>query len=117
MTDYVREYFDSRASAWLEQAYLQDPLPTKYRIGDERVRVTIEGVAGAVPAGGSLVDLGCGGGQLCLHAARLGWKVDRDRRRGRDDRGGSAALCGTPTSSCSSQGSTTTTFRPAPSTR
>ena len=75
MTDYVREYFDSRASAWLEQAYLQDPLPTKYRIGDERVRVTIEGVAGAVPAGGSLVDLGCGGGQLCLHAARLGWKV------------------------------------------
>ena len=39
------------------------------------MRVTIEGVAGAVPAGGSLVDLGCGGGQLCLHAARLGWKV------------------------------------------
>jgi len=75
MTDYVREYFDSRASAWLEQAYLADPLPAKYRIGDERVRVTIEGVAGAVPAGGSLVDLGCGGGQLCLHASRLGWKV------------------------------------------
>jgi SAM-dependent methyltransferase len=75
MTDYVREYFDSRASAWLEQAYLKDPLPAKYRIGDERVRVTIEGVAGAVPPRGSLVDLGCGGGQLCLHAARLGWKV------------------------------------------
>ena len=33
------------------------------------------GVAGAVPAGGSLVDLGCGGGQLCLHSSRLGWKV------------------------------------------
>lgn len=74
MSDYVREYFDRHAGAWVEQAYVGDPLPPKFPVGPERVRVALQSVAPAVPAGGSLADLGCGGGQLLLHAARLGWR-------------------------------------------
>ena len=73
MKDYVREYFDRHAAAWVEQAYVGERIPPKFPLGAERVRLAIEGVAPAVPDGGSLVDLGCGGGQLCLHAAELGW--------------------------------------------
>jgi SAM-dependent methyltransferase len=70
--DYVREYFDRHAERWVEAAYAGD---TRFPVGPERVRLAMEGVAGAVSGGGTLVDLGCGGGQLCAHAARLGWKV------------------------------------------
>lgn len=75
MKDYVREYFDRHAAAWVEQAYVSDRIPPKFPLGAERVRLAIEGVAPAVGESGVLVDLGCGGGQLCLHAARLGWDV------------------------------------------
>lgn len=75
MVDYVKEYFDRHAEAWLEQAYVGGELPPKFPVGAERVRVALEAVAPAVPKAGSLVDLGCGGGQLLLHAARLGWRA------------------------------------------
>src|SRR5205823_1062406 len=75
VSDYVKDYFDRHAGAWVEQAYPAGRIPPKFPIGEERLRLAIEGVADAVPAGGALVDLGCGGGQLCLHAARLGWRV------------------------------------------
>lgn len=75
MSDYVREYFDRHAGAWVEQAYVGDELPVKFPVGPERVRVALETVAPAVPDGGALVDLGCGGGQLVLHAAQLGWRA------------------------------------------
>jgi SAM-dependent methyltransferase len=72
MQEYVREYFDRHAAAWVEAAYVGG---VKFPVGPERVRLAIEGVAEAVGEGGSLVDLGCGGGQLCVHAARLGWRT------------------------------------------
>lgn len=75
MKDYVREYFDRHAEAWVEQAYIGDRLPAKFPVGPERVRLAVEGVAPSVPEGGALCDLGCGGGQLLVHAARLGWRV------------------------------------------
>ena len=75
MTDYVREYFDRHAQAWVEQAYVGDPLPQMFPVGPERLRVALESVAPAVSDGGTLVDLGCGGGQLLAHAARLGWRA------------------------------------------
>ena len=68
----VREYFDRHASEWVEAAYAGG---VKFPVGPERVRLAIEGVAPAVPEGGALVDLGCGGGQLVAHAARLGWRA------------------------------------------
>jgi SAM-dependent methyltransferase len=72
---YVREYFDRHADAWLEQAYQPGEAPAVYPIGEERIRLALAAVADAVGPGGSLVDLGCGGGHLCVHAARLGLNV------------------------------------------
>ena len=72
MADYVKEYFDRHAEAWVEAAYAGD---AKFPIGAERVRLALEGVEPARRDGAALVDLGCGGGQLCVHAARLGWSA------------------------------------------
>jgi 2-polyprenyl-3-methyl-5-hydroxy-6-metoxy-1,4-benzoquinol methylase len=70
--DYVQEYFDRHAHAWVEAAYVGD---VRFPVGSERVRLAIEGVAPAMREGARLVDLGCGGGQLCVHAANLGWSA------------------------------------------
>lgn len=72
MKDYVRDYFDRHAHAWVEAAYVGD---VRFPVGSERVRLAIEGVAPAMSQGARLVDLGCGGGQLCVHAASLGWRT------------------------------------------
>jgi SAM-dependent methyltransferase len=70
--DYVQDYFDRHAHAWVEAAYADD---VRFPVGAERVRLAIEGVAPAMRESGRLVDLGCGGGQLCVHAANLGWRA------------------------------------------
>ena len=70
MQDYVKNYFDRHAQRWVEAAYIGG---VKFPIGSERIRLAIEGVAPAMREGSRLVDLGCGGGQLCIHAAHLGW--------------------------------------------
>jgi SAM-dependent methyltransferase len=70
--DYVRDYFDRHAHEWVEAAYVGD---VRFPVGSERVRLAIEGVAPAMSDGAGLVDLGCGGGQLCVHAASLGWSA------------------------------------------
>jgi SAM-dependent methyltransferase len=70
--DYVQDYFDRNAHAWVEAAYAGD---VRFPVGAERVRLAIEGVAPAMQEGSRLVDLGCGGGQLCVHAANLGWRA------------------------------------------
>jgi SAM-dependent methyltransferase len=70
--DYVQEYFDRNAHAWVEAAYAGD---VRFPVGAERVRLAIEGVAPAMQEGSRLVDLGCGGGQLCVHVANLGWRA------------------------------------------
>jgi SAM-dependent methyltransferase len=72
---YVREYFDRHADEWLDAAYLEGQLPLKFPIGEERLRVALEAVAPRAGANGLVVDLGCGGGQLCAHAAALGLRA------------------------------------------
>ena len=67
----MRDYFDRHAHAWVEAAYVGD---VRFPVGAERVRLAIEGVAPAMSDGARLADLGCGGGQLCVHAATLGWR-------------------------------------------
>jgi 2-polyprenyl-3-methyl-5-hydroxy-6-metoxy-1,4-benzoquinol methylase len=69
--DYVKEYFDRHAQEWVEAAYVGE---VKFPVGGERVRLAVEGVAPAMREGARLADLGCGGGQLAVHAARLGWR-------------------------------------------
>ncbi len=68
----MRDYFDRHAHEWVEAAYDAD---VRFPVGAERVRLAIEGVAPAMREGSRLVDLGCGGGQLCIHAANLGWSA------------------------------------------
>ena len=68
----MRDYFDRHAHAWVEAAYDSD---VRFPVGSERVRLAIEGVAPAMQEGSRLVDLGSGGGQLCIHAANLGWSA------------------------------------------
>jgi len=70
--DYVADYFDRNAQRWVEAAYAGG---VRFPVGPERVRLAIEGVAPTMSDGSRLVDLGCGGGQLCIHAARLGWST------------------------------------------
>ena len=72
MKDYVQEYFDRHAQAWVVAAYDED---VRFPVGPERVRLAIEGVAPAMREASRLVDLGCGAGQLCVHAANLGWRA------------------------------------------
>src|ERR671932_754127 len=71
MKDYVKEYFDRHAHDWVEAAYVGE---VKFPVGGERVRLAVEAVAPAMRDGARLADLGCGGGQLAVHAARLGWR-------------------------------------------
>ena len=68
----MRDYFDRHAHEWVEAAYDAD---VRFPVGSERVRLAIEGVAPAMQEGSRLVDLGSGGGQLCIHAANLGWSA------------------------------------------
>ena len=72
MKDYVADYFDRHAQRWVEAAYVGG---VRFPVGPERVRLAIEGVAPAMSDGSRLVDLGCGGGQLCIHAAQVGWNA------------------------------------------
>jgi 2-polyprenyl-3-methyl-5-hydroxy-6-metoxy-1,4-benzoquinol methylase len=70
--NYVRDYFDRHAHAWLEEAYAEGDTPAAFPLGKERLRLALGAVA---ESGGRLVDLGCGGGQLCAVAAELGLTV------------------------------------------
>jgi SAM-dependent methyltransferase len=72
MADYVKEYFDRHADEWVESAYAGE---VRFPVGGERVRLALEAVDPARKDGSTLVDLGCGGGQLCVHATRLGWSA------------------------------------------
>ena len=72
MSQYIRDYFDRHAHAWLEEAYTEGDTPAAFPLGRERLRLALGPVA---DAGGKLVDLGCGGGHLCAVAAGLGLTV------------------------------------------
>lgn len=73
---YISQYFSEAGRRWLGRAYGEGRYPTCYPIGLHRVRLAMESVLErlGVPSG-RLVDLGCGGGELLEHAARLGFDV------------------------------------------
>lgn len=70
---YVRDYFSNYAAEWLANAYNLEEFPSRYPTGLNRVRIALELIADHLGGTeGRLVDLGCGGGDLCVEAARLG---------------------------------------------
>jgi 2-polyprenyl-3-methyl-5-hydroxy-6-metoxy-1,4-benzoquinol methylase len=74
--DYTRRYFSEGASRWLATAYGGEEVSASYPVGARRVRLALDAVTARVGAsGGRLVDLGCGGGDLCVQAAELGFTV------------------------------------------
>ena len=72
--EHVRRYFSDSAHTWLARAYGEDEDPLAYPVGAQRLRLAMNAVLDRLgEARGRLLDLGCGGGDLCLHAARLGF--------------------------------------------
>src|SRR5437868_3829963 len=66
--DQVRALFDSKAAGW----------PGKYAADGRlagRLAALTAAVLGRVPAGGELLDLGCGSGDLARHLAAEGYRV------------------------------------------
>ena len=71
--DYVRQYFTENADAWIAGAYVDAEVAPKYPLGNERVSFALHAVLDRLGAlRGRLLDLGCGGGQLCFEAAHAG---------------------------------------------
>ncbi len=70
---YVKQYFTDNADAWIAGAYVEREVAAKYPLGNERVALALNAVVARLGTPcGRLLDLGCGGGQLCFEAARLG---------------------------------------------
>ena len=75
-SEYVRDYFSDHASDWLAAAYALEELPAKYPVGLSRVRLTLKIINEHLGRSkGHLLDLGCGGGELCIAAANFGFQV------------------------------------------
>jgi len=74
--EYVRRYFSDSARQWLARAYDDVEETAAYPVGAQRTRLALEGVVDRLgTAQGHLVDLGCGGGNLALHAVDLGFRA------------------------------------------
>ncbi len=72
--DYTRRFFSEGAERWLAAAYGSDDHPVSYPVGARRVRMALDVIGARLGAAqGSLLDLGCGGGDLCVEAAGLGF--------------------------------------------
>jgi len=70
---YTRRYFSEGARQWLTRAYVDR---AAYPLGSERVRVALTLAVDQLGAArGRLVDIGCGGGDLCFGAADLGFET------------------------------------------
>jgi len=75
--EYTRRYFSDGAGRWLDTAYgAEARVPRTYPIGVRRVRLALDLVTGRLgSARGRLLDVGCGGGDLCIEAARRGFQT------------------------------------------
>jgi SAM-dependent methyltransferase len=74
--EYTRRYFSDGAGRWLATAYGGDEHPVSYPVGARRVRRALEAIVQRLGAPrGRLLDLGCGGGDLCVEAAALGFEA------------------------------------------
>jgi SAM-dependent methyltransferase len=74
--DYTRRYFSEGAGRWLATAYGTETHSVSYPVGASRVRLALDAVCAHLGAPrGRLADLGCGGGDLCVEAARLGFEA------------------------------------------
>jgi len=74
--EYVRRYFSDSARQWLARAYDDVDETAAYPVGAQRTRLALEAVVDRLgTVQGHLIDLGCGGGDLALRAADLGFRA------------------------------------------
>lgn len=75
MGDDIRKYFTANAKAWIQDAYCSDGYT--YPVGAQRLRIVLNILKEYVPSKKAhLLDVGCGGGNLCCQVARHGYYVD-----------------------------------------
>jgi len=71
----IKEYFGENARLWLDDAYSDHGY--NYPVGAHRLRIILDILRKNLsPEENSLLDIGCGGGNLCLEVAKLGYKID-----------------------------------------
>jgi 2-polyprenyl-3-methyl-5-hydroxy-6-metoxy-1,4-benzoquinol methylase len=74
--EYTRRYFSDGARRWLAGAYTVSTDSPTYPVGSRRVALALDAVRERLGrSSGRLLDLGCGGGDLCLEAAGQGFEV------------------------------------------
>ncbi len=69
----VKQYFIENSDAWIKDGYESDGY--NFPVGEARMRIVLSLMRSHCGAGDLLVDLGCGGGQLCVHLAREGYQA------------------------------------------
>lgn len=70
-----KEYFTRSAKAWIQDAYFSDGYT--YPVGAHRLRIVLKILEEYLPSKrGCLLDVGCGGGNLCCELAKQGYSVD-----------------------------------------
>lgn len=70
----VKSFFDVRASRYAADFFDAGEVPAVYPLGLRRLEGTLEALGNHVPAGGLVIDLGCGVGQATLGAAKAGFR-------------------------------------------
>ena len=68
----VKEYFIKNAAEWVDYGHTKDG--NNYPVGKHRNRIVKKIIEGNKPIN-SILDIGCGGGNLCVDLAKEGYKV------------------------------------------
>src|SRR5207247_138146 len=92
---YTRRYFSDSARRWLATAYVDGTQPAGYPLGSSRVRLALTAAVDRLgSACGRLVDVGCGGGDLCFRTRLFTMASVNEYTRRECGGGGAVALLG-----------------------
>lgn len=81
MEKVIKKYFTRNAKSWIRDAYFSDGYT--YPVGAHRLRIVLKILKEYLPSKRAhLLDVGCGGGNLCYEAAKRGYSVDGIDRSG-----------------------------------
>lgn len=75
MGNDTKKYFMTNAKAWIQDAYFSNGYT--YPVGAHRLRIILKILKKYIPSKSArLLDVGCGGGNLCCEVAKRGYSVD-----------------------------------------
>lgn len=71
----IKKYFTRNAKDWIQEAYFSDGYT--YPVGAHRLRIVLKILSQNFPSKNArLLDVGCGGGNLCCEVAKQGYCAD-----------------------------------------